>query len=202
MSSLLINDSNISELFNLKDDKYSDLTSINIEDVNLDSNIVFDSKTLKNIEIFSCKLKNLDFSKCPSLSQFRLLVSSCENLDLTSCTNLETFYSRLSEIPIKVNLSNCPKLSHVQCNDDNIIDLNVVGCSNLTTLQYKTSKKNIQYIDLAGCCNLENLSIYCDSINLQDCVKLKFIEGYVGKNTDLSFLPNLKEYKAPLFRKI
>lgn len=197
MAELRIDDSNISELSNLKDDKYKDVTEVTIKDVMQYPDIVIDTNTVQLLRITNCRIKSIIFSNCPSLQRLYCLSSIVNsNLDLTPCSNIENVYTYHTSGITKLNLYNCQQLKSITCNFDNFEELNVVGCFNLKNIQSGLLSP-LKHLDLTRCCSLEYLSTTCHSINLQDCGNLKIIHGYIGNNVDLSFLPYLKTYSYP-----
>ncbi len=113
-----------------------------------------------NLHMLSCdgnKIKNLDLSQLPTLSELWCNNNGMEVLNLSACSNLEKLRCSDNKLT-ELILSDCINLMEVSCVNNMLAKLDVSNCKQLSAIW--CYKNRLLELDFSHCDKLEILSCY------------------------------------------
>lgn len=172
--------------------KSSTIQNISLGDANISSINLSDIRSLNEVQL-DINGKTLDLSKCPMITQ--IVAPNIQNINLSHCTSLTTFYSNARNNIESINLTNCTALNSLSCGScKNLHTLIIDECSNLNSIDVKEC--NLSNIDCANLQKLERIDIsLCPitALNTNGCKALRdvYINGIEDASENASRISSL-----------
>lgn len=185
----------------------SNLRSLIIKDINVETISIIGCHKLKDFYIDSDFLKNLDFSSCLEIESISVNSTSLENLNITGCKELKVLkcpYAPLTKLQIQSyhNL----KTLHCGTEDHTMELLQIIDCPQLSDFElypnrYALHGAHIKSIDIDGCPLLKSF-VKTDRAKLLENLKLRNCSGISKLHVDLEKLQHITIENCPALKDI
>lgn len=139
----------------------TNLQSITISNVDLESINVKKCKSLKSLSLSSAYVSPLDLSDMPSLETIVAYNNNLGSLDVSGCTSLSTIECYGDKLTY-INMSGCTSLATLDCRSNLLTALSVPA--NVRTID--CSSNQFETLDLRDCTSLETLNCYNNQLTL------------------------------------